>query len=565
MQAQTPIGLPLSWLGFDAPANAAIKQTADLEYMPLTIDGIPTDIVLTAELTDTAAGGIRRVERRARSVQADIETLLSQGFDPESFQVSVGQLNNQPVLTASDSVGLNSRVLLTVTTLDARWARQSQEALASAWRDELEQTIVAAYEARQPEARRRRQKIAIGTGLITLGLGFGFYKLNKAVDRKEQHLRSHPACSIPRQDEESALRHESPRQRKKFYRLIGNIVTIAEAAIWLGGSILILAQFSATREISGWLLGFPLQLAIIILVTRLVNRIADIFIDRSLEAWGEQQALTTAASKRVSQRLPTLSAALSGLTRLVTGTIGLGIFLSFQPFSIGSVIAGAGIFGAALAVVFQNLIKDFITGILILWEDQFAVGDVIDVGVAFGFVEVVGLRVTKIRGDGGRLSVIPNSQIAYVHNMTNEWSRADFRIRVDRDTDPAEAMALMREVSVALQADPDWHERIFDPVMLIGVERLDERGVEILQWIQTAPLSQWDVEREYRRRLKQAFERAGIEIAIPAMELRGTPHVVSPNSISDAVPNSTQNSMSNSMPNSMPNSTDSKHSDPQTL
>ena len=293
---------------------------------------------------------------------------------------------------------------------------------------------------------------------------------------------------------------------------------------------------SAPRGGAGELLGFPPQLATIVLITRLVNRIGDICNDRSLEAWGEQQALTTVASKRVSQRLPTLSVALSGLMRLIVGAIGLTVLLSLQPFSIGSVLAGAGIFGAALTVVLQNPIKDFITGILILWEDQFAVGDVIDVGVAFGLVEAVGLRVTKIRGDGGSLSVIPNRQIAYVHNMTNEWSRTDFRIRISREADPTEAMALMREVSEALHADPDWRARIIEPVLLIGIDRLDDRGVEILQWIKTAPLSQWDVGREYRRRLKHAFEQAGIAIAIPTVELRSQANSAPPNSHSKSVP-----------------------------
>jgi small conductance mechanosensitive channel len=282
----------------------------------------------------------------------------------------------------------------------------------------------------------------------------------------------------------------------------------------------VLSQFVATRQVATWLLGFPLQLAIIVLSVRLTNRIGDVFISRSLEVWADQQVFTENAAKRASQRLPTLLIALSGLMQLVTAIVGLVVFLSLQPFSLGSVLAGAGIFGAALAVVFQSLIKDFTTGLLILWEDQFAVGDVIDVGLTFGVVEAVGLRVTKIRGDGGRLSVIPNNQIAYVHNLSKDWSRVDFRVWIAPEHDPTEVMQLMCAVSTEMQTDPEWRERLIDPVMRIGVEKLDDRGVEILQWVQTVPLAQWDVEREYRRRLQLAFKQAGIMIGIPQVELR---------------------------------------------
>ncbi len=502
------------------PIGSPVRESDDLEYLPIAIDGQSTSILITAIRTPTEAESLdlRPVERRARSIEADIETILDLGFDPDSFTITIDQIANQPVLIAADDVELSPRVVLTVTDTDARLARQPADQLAQDWQKDLQTSFTTAYEARKPEAQNRRRWIAIGAGLITIAIGIGLYNLSKVFDHYEDRLKKAPACPLPGQMEEATL-HASPKQRRQLYRLLSNLVTIAEAVVWLGGAVTILSQFAATRQIAGWLLGFPLQLALIILGVRLMNRIADMFISRSLEVWADRQALTDNASKRASQRIPTLSTALSGLVRLLTAIIGLVVFLSLQPFSPGSVLAGAGVFGAALAVVFQNLIKDFTTGVLILWEDQFAVGDVIDVGITFGFVEEVGLRVTKIRGDGGRLSVIPNNQIAYVHNLTKDWSRVDFRVRIDREHDPAKAMQLMREVSAAMQADPDWRDRVLDPVVLIGVEKLDDRGVEILQWIQTIPLSQWDVEREYRRRLKFAFERVGITIALPQTQI----------------------------------------------
>jgi moderate conductance mechanosensitive channel len=513
------LSLPLQ--GLNPPIGSPVREIDDLEYRPIAIDGQPTSIIVTATRSPakTDSLDLRPVERRARSIEADIETILKLGFKLDSFAITIDQIANQPVLIAADDVELSPRVVLTVTDTDARLARQPASQLAQIWQNELQTSFLAAQKARQPEAQRRRRWIAIGVSLITLTIGISLYRLSSLIDRYEDRLKQAPACPLPGQMEEATL-HASPKQRRQFYRLLSNLVTIAEAMVWLGGSVIVLSQFAATRQIASWLLGFPLQLALVVLGVRLLNRIADVFISRSLEVWADQQVLTDSASKRASQRISTLSTALSGLVRLLTALIGLVVFLSVQPFSPGSVLAGAGVFGAALAVVFQNLIKDFTTGLLILWEDQFAVGDVIDVGITFGVVESVGLRVTKIRGNGGRLSVVPNNQIAYVHNLTKDWSRVDFRVRIGLEHDTTEAMQLMRDVSTAMQADPEWHDLILNPVALIGVDKLDDHGVEILQWIQTVPLSQWDVEREYRRRLKLAFERVGITIALPQIDLR---------------------------------------------
>ena len=129
------------------------------------------------------------------------------------------------------------------------------------------------------------------------------------------------------------------------------------------------------------------------------------------------------------------------------------------------------------------------------------------------------LRVTRLRGQGGRLSTIPNSQIEVVHNLTKEWSRIDFRIRISQEADALEALQVMRRTMEQMQADPDWTEAIIEPTILSGVEGVDERGTELLMWTKTKPLQQWNVEREYRRRLKLAFDQAGITIAVPKQML----------------------------------------------
>ncbi|MBE9169089.1 mechanosensitive ion channel [Pleurocapsales cyanobacterium LEGE 06147] len=166
------------------------------------------------------------------------------------------------------------------------------------------------------------------------------------------------------------------------------------------------------------------------------------------------------------------------------------------------------------------LLKDWVNGILIIFEDQYAVGDVVDFGAGTrGLVEYMSLRATKIRSAGGRLSNIPHNQIAIVHNLTKDWSRVDFTIEVAYITDITLAMETMKEVAQEMARDPQWQNDILEPVNLIGVSRVDRAGIEISMFIKTKRMRQWDVEREFRRRLKLTFDEKGICIGVPQQTL----------------------------------------------
>ncbi len=163
----------------------------------------------------------------------------------------------------------------------------------------------------------------------------------------------------------------------------------------------------------------------------------------------------------------------------------------------------------------QNLIRDIINGSLIVLEDQYAIGDVIVTGEAAGFVEDMNLRMTQLRGAGGRLTTIPNSSISIVHNLTKDWSRVDFIIKLPHNLDVDLAMKIIKQVAEQMQRDPEWQEQIIDPVNVLGVNDISETGVEIVLWLKTQPIQQFAVGREFRRRLKLAFDREGIVLDIP--------------------------------------------------
>jgi len=168
----------------------------------------------------------------------------------------------------------------------------------------------------------------------------------------------------------------------------------------------------------------------------------------------------------------------------------------------------------ALAVSFgvQNVIKDLVNGLLILIEDQYAVGDLIIIGSASGVVENINLRVTQLRGDDGRLVTVPNSLVGQVDNLTRIWSRSDFLVEVAYNTDVDKALAIVQQEAKQLASDPVWDPFILEVGEVFGVEKIAFTGITIRIWIKTLPLKQFVVARELRRRLKIAFDLQGIQI-----------------------------------------------------
>lgn len=230
---------------------------------------------------------------------------------------------------------------------------------------------------------------------------------------------------------------------------------------------------------------------------------------------GSLQEGRVAHSTRRAQRADALGALARSVVAVVIWTIAVFTILGTFGVQLGPLIAGAGIIGVALGFGAQSLVKDFLSGIFMLVEDQYGVGDVIDVGPAVGVVEGVGLRTTRLRDVTGTLWHVPNGEIARVGNMSQEWSRALLDIGVAYDADVDEAAGLVLDVANQMA-----HEEAYEPVFLAdpeiwGVERLGDSSVDIRLVIKTQPGEQWALARELRRRIKLAFDQAEVEIPFP--------------------------------------------------
>jgi small-conductance mechanosensitive channel len=197
-------------------------------------------------------------------------------------------------------------------------------------------------------------------------------------------------------------------------------------------------------------------------------------------------------------------------TMLVLGELGVDL----KP-----ILAGAGILGLAVGFGAQTLVKDIITGFFILLENQIRVGDVVTAAGYTGEVEAVNLRTTVLRDVDGKTHIIPNSAITVVTNSTRDWARAILDVGVAYKEDTDRCLAVMRDTGAAIERDPVFGKKILGPFDYPGVQALGDSAVVLRMVVKTQPHDGPTVQRELRRRIKKAFDAAGIEIPFPHVKV----------------------------------------------
>jgi small-conductance mechanosensitive channel len=222
---------------------------------------------------------------------------------------------------------------------------------------------------------------------------------------------------------------------------------------------------------------------------------------------------TEVTSLRAEQRITALTSVLRSVASFVIFLIAGFLILGEIGLNIAPLLAGAGIIGIALGFGAQSLVKDFLSGLFILVEDQFGVGDIVDLDQqTAGTVEAVSLRITRLRAVDGTVWHVPNGEIRRVGNQSQHWSRALIDIEVAYDTDLDHAQAVIAGVAHEIASEDS---DVLDEPEVWGVEALGANGITIRLVVKTRPSEQYRVSRELRQRLKAAFEREGIEIPFP--------------------------------------------------
>jgi len=284
-----------------------------------------------------------------------------------------------------------------------------------------------------------------------------------------------------------------------------------------------------SEKLVDFLLGAPLSIVATVIGALIVNRLSRRALKRALRglhSGGVRERLsavrrrtpdalleTDEISIRATQRIEALASVLRSVISFVVMIVAALLILGQLGFNLAPLLAGAGIVGVAIGFGSQSLVRDFLSGFFILVEDQFGVGDVVDLepGIA-GTVEAVSLRTTRLRSVDGTVWHVPNGEIRRVGNMSQHWSRALLDVDVAYDTDLQHARVVIKRV-----ADELWehgHDILEEPE-LWGVEALGQHAVTIRLVVKTRPSRQWVVSRELRERIKRAFDAEGIEIPFP--------------------------------------------------
>lgn len=447
---------------------------------------------------------------RLQNIQQNLHEITQNFFrsSEPSIKVKVRTLNELPVIY------VNNRYLMTITPEDARLRQGSLLTSANQITNVLQEDLQLGKQERQTQFLIQQGTIAAASLLAMMLLSWG-------LRRWQRHLKYDLLQPIPSTSPTAKLitKQLNQQQHQHLQEVKKRLFQLTQTGIWGSGTFMILGLFPYTRALQVGILSaaqIPLKLCIVGLGTYVAVRLSYALIDRFTSTIVSSSALLTPeTSERLQMRVSTFS----GVTKSITtiSFVGVGILLALISLGIDIVplLAGAGLVGVAVSLASQNLIKDAINGFLIILEDQYALGDMITVGTVGGLVENLNLRMTQVRDSEGRLITIPNSEIKIVANLSSRWSRADLTIPVSYQTDVDEAWKLIENVALEMNQDPIWQHKILETPKVLGIETFGDRGLMIRLWIKTQPLKQWDVAREYRRRLKVVFDRAGIHIPVP--------------------------------------------------
>ncbi len=276
-----------------------------------------------------------------------------------------------------------------------------------------------------------------------------------------------------------------------------------------------------------WLLAKPakilLILALAMLLRSLLHRGIKRLADRAAEGTvpgvlakgpsflGDSPLL----NERRTQRAATMASVLKSVATGVIVAVAFVMVLAEVGLNIAPLIASAGIVGVALGFGAQTLVKDFLSGLFMILEDQYGVGDVVDLGEASGTVEAVGLRVTRIRDATGVVWYVRNGEVIRVGNRSQGWSTAIVDVLVAYDQEIPRVQELVRTVAEEMAADEAWAEKIIEAPELAGIENVAGDAVTLRLLVKCAPNDHIAVQRELRRRVKEVFDREGVRVPVP--------------------------------------------------
>ncbi len=276
---------------------------------------------------------------------------------------------------------------------------------------------------------------------------------------------------------------------------------------------------------ANWLVAKPITIILILVVAAIIRSLARRLIDRLTRATGNKmpallrplrerapQALGQLVSERRAQRAKTIGSVFKSITSVLVFGIAFMMILAELGVNLAPVLASAGILGVAVGFGAQNLVKDFLSGVFMMLEDQYGVGDVVDVGEASGTVEAVGLRITTMRDLNGTVWYVRNGEILRVGNSSQGFAVAVVDVPIGYGADVGQATDILGQVVTDASETEPVSDDVLAPPEVLGVERVSAvEGITLRVTLKVRPGRQWAVQRTLRGRIMAAFEDAGIQ------------------------------------------------------
>jgi moderate conductance mechanosensitive channel len=273
---------------------------------------------------------------------------------------------------------------------------------------------------------------------------------------------------------------------------------------------------SIVEQATHWFIRESPGLLITIVMVFVAFKIAYIVtnnLSKTLIKRAEKDSLSDAGE--ATKRINTLIGISYGAIRVALWTLAAMMILQKLGVNIGPILASAGILGLAVGFGAQELVKDFISGFFIVLENQVRAGDVAIINGTGGFVEKIQLRTITLRDFSGIVHVFQNGKINTLSNMTKDWSAMVFDIGVAYKEDVQKVTQVMKQVGDEMYEDPIFKELMLEPIEVFGLDNFADSALILKARIRTKPIQQWTVGREYRKRLKEEFDRQNIEIPFP--------------------------------------------------
>ena len=508
--------------------NQLVVASEPVDAAPIYLDGRTL-----FRISAPPVKGQRPAEARAQEIQQRLNTIIQQiakkGVNhPPSVTVSTDEASNLPVIS------INDQQLLTITSLDAQLhSYASPSTLAQNFAEALRTAFQRYAQERSPKFLQRQAQKTAGIIAAALLLQLGANRIVARLRRRQSRLTSaktHLGISRTRNPvvetqaagglntvfDQIKARLDN-HQKRKLNETAWGLISLFQGLLWVGSLLWILSLFPYSRWLATLLLQWseiPAKIFLLCGLAYILVRLSSLVIDRASLVLQEGVQLAPEQSQRLSLRFSTFSQSAKGLVGvLILAATGI-LALAVAGVQVAPLLAGAGIVGIGVSLAAQSLIKDLINGFLILLEDHFGIGDVVSIGGLTGSVEYINLRITQLRDSEGRLITIPNSQIDIVQNLSKDWAQVDLKVTVSPESDLNKVIDLLKSIATTLSQEAEWQQCILEPPELLGVEALDYTGITLRLFLKTQPLKQWPVARELRRRIRDAFEKEGIDMGL---------------------------------------------------